>query len=139
MTYALAEPLQTAVYTALTGDAALTALVGSDIYDTPLPDGTTTPPSEYVLIGSETVAARSSKTQDGALHDLTILVHSNADGFVKSKAIAGAVCDVLLDAQLPLSRGRLVYLRFLKARADAGKPPAKRTISLKFRAFAEDI
>lgn len=138
MTYALAEPLQTAVYSALIADVALTALVGTDIYDAPLPLETGIAPSEYVMIGAEQVTNSGSKTENGAIHDLTVSVHSNSDGFAKSKQIAGAICDVLLDAQLNMSRGKLVYLRFLKARADAGKPPTKRTIALRFRAYVED-
>ena len=138
MTYALAEPLQTAVYGALSGDVALSSLVGNDIYDAPLPLDNVAAPNNYVLIGTEQVTERASKDVDAAIHDLSITVHSNDDGFLSSKKIAGAICDVLLDAQLPLARGRLVCLRFLKARADAGKPPARRTITLKFRAFVED-
>lgn len=138
MTYVLAEPLQRAVFDALSGDAALQGLIGSEIYDAPLPLDNTTMPSEYVTIGGEVVSNRASMTEDGALHDFEVIVHSNASGFVSSKKIAGAICDVLLDAQLTLSRGQLIYLRFLKARADVGRSPAKRKISLKFRAFVED-
>ncbi len=138
MTYALAEPLQTAMYSALTNDAVLSNLVGSDVYDAPLPlEGMH--PKNYVTIGAEQVSDRGSMDNNGAIHDLTVFVHSNEDGFATSKTIAGAVCDVLLDAELNLSRGRLVYLRFLKARADSARSPAKRVISLKFRAFVEDI
>lgn len=138
MTYALAEPLQTAVYSALTTDPGVTALVGTDIYDAPLPLDGGLAPTNYVLIGAEQVRDDGCMDTRGALHDFSVLVHSNEDGFSKSKQIAGAICDVLLDAQLPLARGNLVYIRFLKARADAGKPPAKRTIMLQFRAFVED-
>lgn len=138
MTYALAEPLQRAVFDALIGDPALSALVGSNIYDAPLPLDGSQVPSEYITIGGETVTEAGSKSQEAAIHDFTIVVHSNAAGFVRSKQVAGAVCDILLDAQLPLARGQLVYLRFLKARADAGQVPARRVISLKFRAFVED-
>ena len=138
MTYALAEPLQMAVFSALTTDATLTGLVGSDIYDAPLPADGSVAPANYVLIGAEQASNGATKDVHGAVHDLNIVVHSNDDGFSTSKKIAGAICDVLLDAQLPMNRGRIVYLRFLKARADAGKPPARRTISLKFRARVED-
>jgi len=138
MTYALSEPLQRAVFEALLGDATLSSFVGSDIYDAPLPLEVANGPSEYVTLGGESVRDASSGSEDGALHDFTVIVHSNASGFMISKQIAGAICDVLLDAQLPLARGKLVYLRFLKAKADAGIPPARRTITLNFRAFVED-
>jgi len=138
MTYALAEPLQRAVYEAMLGDLALQALVGTHVYDGPLLVEDAATPVDYITIGGETVKDAGSATTDGAVHDFTVVVHSGASGFKTSKAIAGAVCDVLLDAQLPLSRGELVYLRFLKARASVGAPPARRTIELSFRAFVED-
>lgn len=138
MTYALAEPLQAAVYGRLTGDGVLTSLVGQDIYDAPMPLDPAISPPDYVTIGSEAVRDRSSKTSQGAIHDLTVTVHSNANGYVRSKAIAAAICDALLDANLALSRGEVVYLRFLKARADAAGAPVRRKISLIFRAFVED-
>jgi len=138
VTYALAEPLQTAVYGALSADPGVSGLVGGHIYDAPLPLDGGSLPVNYVLIGAEQVTNRAAKDVDGAIHDLTVTVHSNDDGFQTSKQIAGAICDVLLDAQLTLARGRLVYMRFLKARADAGKAPVKRTITLRFRAFVED-
>ena len=138
MTYALSEPLQRAVYEALSGDADLSALIGSDIFDAPLPQDFKSAPTDYILLGSEVVRDRSSKTSDGAVHDLTVGIYSNAEGFMQSKKIAAAVCDALLDATLPLSRGSVICLRFLKARADAGAPPNRRRITLTFRAFVED-
>jgi len=138
MTYALSAPLQRAVYEALLADAGLSALVGAHIYDGPLPLEGADAPEDYITIGGETVKDAGTATTDGALHDFTVIVHSAASGFKAGKTIAGAVCDVLLDAQLPLSRGQLVYLRFLKARAAIGAPPARRTIQLNFRAFVED-
>lgn len=138
MTYALSAPLQRAVYEALLGDTGLQALVGSHIYDGPLPLEDAAVPVDYVTLGSETVKDAGTVTTDGAIHDFTVVVHSAASGFKASKTIAGAICDVLLDTQLPLSRGQLVYLRFLKARAAVGSPPARRSIQLNFRAFVED-
>lgn len=138
MTYALAEPLQRAVYDALVADVGLGALVGSHVYDAPLPlDGAVIPP-DYVLLGSERSRDRSSKTSQGAVHDFTVEVHSNGQGFSKSKKVAGAVCESLLDAELTLETGTCVYLRFLRARADTGEPPNRRRIALTFRAFVED-
>jgi len=138
MTYALSAPLQRAVYEVLTGDPGLQALVDGHIYDGPLPLETYDSPVDYVTLGGETVKDAGTATTDGAVHDFTVVVHSNAAGFKAGKTIAGAICDVLLDAQLPLSRGQLVYLRFLKARAVVGPPPSRRTIQLNFRAFVED-
>jgi hypothetical protein len=139
MTYALAEPLQRAIYGKLTADPNLSALVGADIFDAPLPfDGDATP-DEYITIGPESVTDGATMTTQGALHDFAVTVHSNSQGFMKSKQVAGAVCDVLLDAEMELDRGELIYLRFLRAKADTGTSPEKRKILLKFRAFIEDV
>lgn len=138
MTYALSEPIQAAIFDRLVNDVAVSNLVGAHIFDAPIVLDGVDRPADYVTIGAETVRNRSSNTSHGALHDLSIVVHSNSDGFQSSKRIAGAICDALLDATLPLSRGDLVYLRFLKAKADTGDAPVRRKITLQFRAFAED-
>lgn len=138
MTYALSLALQKAVYDHLSAHATLTGLVGSDIYDAPMPLDPEIEPPDYVTLGAEQAKDRSSKTSDGGLHDLKVTVHSNAHGFSRSKEIASAICDALLDASLTLERGRMIYLRFLKAKADAAGAPARRTIELTFRAFVED-
>lgn len=138
MSYAVSGSLQKSVYGHLAGFAPLSALVGTHIYDAPLPLEGESAPTDYVTIGSETVRDRSSKTSSGVLLDLSVTVHSGAHGFGRSKAIAAAVCDALLDASLPLDRGEVVYLRFLKARADASGAPVRRSVALTFRAFVED-
>ena len=138
MTYSLAEPLQRAVFDRLANDPDLAALVGSDIYDAPLPMDGNTFAAEFITLGPESVSDGATMTTSGAVHDFMVIVHSNSEGFVKAKRVAGAVCDVLLDAEMALDRGELIYLRFLRARADTGRTPEKRRISLKFRAFIED-
>lgn len=139
MTYALSQPLQAAIYQHLAADGGVSGLVGTHIYDAPLPLETAQDVPDYIILGSETVRDKSSKTATGAVHDLNIDVVSQADGYQSSKAVAGAICDALLDAALPMARGKVIYLRFLKARADAGRPPARRKITLQFRAFVEDV
>ena len=135
MTYAVSGPLQAAIYDALTLDSALTALVGQDIYDA-VPTGTL--PDTYVSIGRERVQDASDKTAQGTLHRLELLVITTQPGFAKAKEIAGAVSDVLHDADLPLSRGRLVYLRFERAQARRIDASSGREISLQFAARVED-
>lgn len=138
MTYSLSEPLQRAIYQRLTTDANIVALIGSDIYDAPLPFDGSSAPDEYVTLGPEDVTEAASMTTVGAIHDFAVIVHSNSQGFSKSKQVAGAICDNLLDAEMALDRGDLIYMRFLRARAEAGQSPEKRRITLKFRAFIED-
>lgn len=135
MTYAISQSLQTAIYDALRMDAALVALVGTDIFDAP-PRGSA--PPLYVLIGDEVVRDRSSKTQRGAAHDLRIDVISDASGFSLAKQAAAAVCDAIVDRDLVLARGRLTGLRFRSARALRDTGPSQRQIQLRFRALVSD-
>ncbi len=130
MTYALSAPLQAAVYQALLADAGVSDLVGTEIYDA-LPAGAM--PPMYVLLGDEKVKDASDGTGQGAWHDFTVSVVSEAAGFSGAKEVAGAVSTALVDAPLTLSSGRLAGLRFVKARA-AREPGGLRRINLTFRA-----
>ena len=103
MSYAVSAALQSAIYTRLTSDAALTALVGGAIYDA-LPPGVA--PSLYVVIGPEKVRDRSDQTGRGAEHELVVSVVTDVSGFAGAKAAAGAISDALVDAPLALSRGQ---------------------------------
>ncbi|MEL6548787.1 MAG: DUF3168 domain-containing protein [Pseudomonadota bacterium] len=136
MSFAGSSGLQAAVYTALIGDAALTALVGSDIYDA-LPSGAV--PELYVSLGPEDAIDASSKTGAGARHDFTVSVVTDASGFQAAKDVASAICDVLLDADLPLTRGSLVGLWFLKAKAARAGDSDVRRIDLTFRARIDGV
>lgn len=135
MSYALSAPLQAAVFGALSADAALNALVGEAIFDAE-PAGAL--PLSYVSLGGERARDRSDKTGGGALHEFDIAVVTEAEGFLTAKQIAAAVSDALVDADLPLSRGRLVYLRFVRARAARAERGRIRRIDLTFRARVQD-
>ena len=120
MSYGVSAALQSAIYGALTGATAVTDLVGTDIYDA-MPTGTV--PSLYVSIGAETARAANDK---------------DVQGFAAAKAVATAVSDTLHDADLTLTRGRLVYLNFDRAVADRSDGGAGRTITMRFKARVED-
>ncbi|KIC22647.1 DUF3168 domain-containing protein [Leisingera sp. ANG-Vp] len=134
MTYAIAGGLQSAIYTHLTGDAALTALVGSAIYDA-IPAGTL--PQTYVSLGSEEVLDRSDKSAGGAEHRFFITVTTDTAGFADAKAAAAAVCDALIGATVPLPRGQLTSLWFDRAKAER-LSGGGRQITLRFRARVDD-
>ena len=134
MSYAVSEALQAAVYGALSGDAALGALAGPAIYDA-VPGGAL--PPLYVLLGPEQVREAGDGSGAGARHDLSVSVIGDSAGFGAAKAAAGAVSDALHGADLSLSRGRLVSLTFLKARA-VRLGDGTRRIDLTFRARTED-
>ncbi len=133
MTFALSRALQTAIFQHLAADPALSALVGPHVYDA-MPPGPR--PSLYVALGPETVRDRSDGTGRGAEHDLAIAVVTDESGFSRAKEVAAAVSDALIDADLPLSRGRLLWLLFL--RAQAARKGELRQIDLTFRARVED-
>lgn len=131
MSYAIAAALQTAVYQRLSADTALTALVGTAIYDA-LPSGVV--PPIYVALGPEIARDKSDKTGPGAEHEFTVSVVTDAAGFATAKEVAGAVSDALVDAPLVLSRGALVALNFYRAVAARIGTSDQRRINLIFRA-----
>ncbi len=138
MTYALSQALQVAIYDHLSNDPTLTGLVGAEIHDAPLAVPVADVPDVHVTIGEERVRDGSTKTSDGAEHDFTVTVHTKAGGFSRAKEAAGAICDALIDTPLVLSRGVLINLRFLFARADRDRASAPRRVALRFRAVLED-
>lgn len=135
MSYAVAAALQTAIYDRLTGDSAVAALVGEAVYDA-LPGGAL--PALYVVLGAEDVRDASDKTGGGAEHRLVISIVTERAGFATAKAVAAAVSDALVDADLLLSRGRLVALHFAKARAMRVGTGSIRQINLTFNARVAD-
>lgn len=135
MSYGVAAALQAAVYQRLITDVAVDTLIGDAIYDA-VPPGTVT--GTYVSIGPEDVRDASDKTGRGAFHDFTVSVVTDEAGFQAAKAVAAAVSDALVGAQLLLLRGRLVGLWFVRARAARVESGEKRRIDLLFRARVED-
>lgn len=135
MSYAVSAALQAAIYQSLAGDSELAALVGSAIHDQ-LPPG----PMNGILVslGPEDVQDRSDQTHRGAEHRFSVSVISDAAGFLDAKTAAGRVTDILVDAALPMTRGRIVALRFVSARARRVRDGQTRRIDLSFRAIVED-
>ncbi len=135
MSYSMSGALQAALYTALIEDTDLMGLVGSDIYDA-VPTGTL--PETYVSLGREQVRDASDQSGNGALHRLEISVITTQPGFARAKQVAAAVSDTLHGADLSLSRGRLVFLRFERAQARRIEASSAREILLRFRARVDD-
>ena len=135
MSYGAAAALQAAIYQRLISDGALGALVSDAIYDS-VPPGTTT--GTYVSIGPENVRDASDQVGRGASHEFVVSVVTDQAGFQNAKAVAAAVSDALTVPSLSLSRGRLVGLWFLAARARRVEKADVRRIDLTFRARIED-
>ena len=132
MSYAATAALQSAVYGALIGDANVHGLTGGAIYDA-LPEGAV--PQTYVSLGPERVRDASDKTGAGAVHDFPITVVTDSAGYHLGKQIAAAISDVLVGADLALSRGSLSALHFRRARAR--RVGDTREIEVWFRAFVD--
>lgn len=135
MSYAMSGALQAAVFAALSADATLGALVGAAIYDA-VPSGAL--PDLYVRLGSETAEDASDGSGAGAVHRFNVSIITSTSGFARAKEAAAAVSDALHDADLVLSRGRLVSLRFVKAKAERIDEVSARRIDLTFRARVQD-
>ena len=131
MSYAISAALQAAVFQRLVANAPLDAQVSGAIYDT-VPPGAV--PALYVSLGPEDVRDRSDATGNGAEHIFTVSVVTEAAGFQQAKAVAGAISDALVDADLTLTRGQLVSLKFDRARARRVEDADIRQIDLTFRA-----
>jgi hypothetical protein len=130
MTYALAAPLQAAIFARLSQDATLNALIGGAIYDA-VPPGT--PAGTFVLLGAEEASDRSDVSGYGAEHQVKISVVTASSGFAPAKDVAGRVCDCLLEASLPLDRGTVVGVWFQRASAVKASQGNVRRIDLTFR------
>lgn len=139
MTYAVAWPLQQGVYQLLAADPAVQALVGTRIYDAPVPLAEeAVPDGVYVTLGDERATDWSTATDRGAEHLITIAVHAPRRGFAEAKQAAGAISDALLAGGFTLSRGRVVQVRFADARTARDEGDALRQIVLRFRVVVED-
>ncbi|MEM8822175.1 MAG: DUF3168 domain-containing protein [Pseudomonadota bacterium] len=133
MTYALGESLQMAVYSRLAGDSELDNLVDGAVFDA-VPQAA---PELFVALGPEKVQGRGDATALGAVHDLRVSVVTARDGFLAAKTVAARVSDLLRET-LPMARGRMVSMRFLKAQARRDEGEGTRRIDLWFRARLDD-
>jgi len=137
MSYAMSAALQEAVFTALSGNVTLNARV-EGIYDAPPESGGTPPIGTYITLGDDEAKDRSSASHKGVTLDFEVNIHSDFAGFSAAKAVAADVVDILAWAELGLSRGNLVNLKFLKSRTRRGAAPETRRIALVFRAILDD-
>lgn len=134
MTYAMGGSLQMAVYSRLVADPALDAMIGGAVFDA-VPQAA---PDLFVALGPEDVLGRADATGAGARHDMRVSVVTRREGYSAAKAAAARVSDALLGTKLTLTRGRVVWLSFLKARARRDEGEGTRRIDLWFRARLDD-
>jgi len=128
--------LQTAVYGALTTNAALTAeLGGAHIYDH-VPRKTPTP---YVTFAQSVVRDWSAGTQVAHEHTFTLQVWANATGRKKTAAIATALRAALHDQSVNLVGHHLVNLRHEFSEIRRSDDGEKINGIVRFRAVTEPL
>ena len=135
MSYAHSLALQSAIYSALGTDPAVTAIVGDAIFDA-MPAGEV--PPIYVLLGAEEVTDASDQTGEGSWHHVALHVVTSEQGFAPAKRVAAAAYLALNNAPLALDAGHLVGLHFRKARARRHPDGVHREIVVTFRARISD-
>lgn len=131
---ASAAALRAVLFTALKNDTPLAALLGgARIYDEP-PREAAFP---YVTLGEATLADRSTSTEGGDEHGVTLHVWSRHGGHREAHEIAGALLEALIDAPLAPNGHRLANLRFITA--DVRREPDGRTYHgiVRLRAYTE--
>jgi hypothetical protein len=100
-------PLQQAVYTALTGDVTLMAMV-TGVHDR-VPQGAAFP---YITIGENTARSWGAAGVDGVEATLVLHAWSRARGRKEVKQIMAEIHRILDDAGLPVTGHALVNLTF---------------------------
>jgi hypothetical protein len=109
--------LQQAIFSTLSADASLLALLGGPrVYDdTPQPAA-----FPYVTFGQSTIRDGDASLAPADEHMITLHVWSRAAGRKQTHAIVGALRDALHDSNLTLAGHKLINLRhdFSEARRD---------------------
>jgi uncharacterized protein DUF3168 len=100
--------LQQAVFAALSGDAAVTVLLGPDRIFDDVPQGTALP---YITLGRMTAKDWSTGSEDGTEHTFTVHVWSGARGRKQAHELLSAVRAALHDRPLAVAGHSLVNLR----------------------------
>lgn len=129
-----ASALQKAIFTRLSGDAALAALVG--------PHGVTdrllaAPAAPLVVIAGIDSADHSTASEAGEEHAVTLEVWSDGAGHREAQAIAHAVRAALDNAALALAGHHLVLLLHRDTRLRRDVKSRFHRAEMRFRAVTE--
>ena len=138
MTYALAWPLQEAIFQALCHDQTCATFFEHRVFDAPPPlIGDAAPEGLYLTLGDEEAIDWSTAGGAGAEHLVTLSVHAPRRGFSEAKQAAAAVSEALLAGLAPV-RGTVANIRFVDARTAREENDALRRIDMRFRIRIED-
>jgi len=128
------QALQTAIYARLTGDAALTALIGTNgVHDRLL----TRNEAPYVRIAGIETRDWSTASEPGEEHLVTLEVRSGEGGHRATQQIAARIRALLDDAALSLTGAALVNLRHQRTRTGRDAKAKGHVAEMVFRAVTE--
>ncbi len=129
-----ANALQKAIWQALTGNAALTAKIGSaGVHDRLLPKKD----MPYLLVAGFDSTDASCDGAYGEEHRLVLEVWSAADGRAEAQEIAGLVRSVLHAQPLTLTGAVLANLRHEQTRVSREPKTRAHVAAMTFRAVTE--
>ena len=107
-----ADNLQRAIYTALTGDVTLMALITGVFADIPQPaDPETDADFPYVVIGKDALTTFDTKTDNGVRAISQIDVWSRENNLTEAKAVGTAVYNVLQKGSLTITGAHHILTR----------------------------
>ncbi|MCW5712462.1 DUF3168 domain-containing protein [Shinella sp.] len=129
-----ASALQTAIFARLSGDAALTALVGANGITDRRPDG---PAAPLLVIEGIDSTDHSTASETGEAHVVTLEAWSEAAGHREVQAIAAVVRAALHDAALVIAGHRLVLLFHRDTRLGRDGKSRFHRAQMRFRAVTE--
>ena len=106
------KELQEAIYAALTGDVTIMALITgvyADIQQPNLPEDDSAFP--YVVIGQDSLAEDSTKTENGVRALVQVDVWSRQNNLTEAKDVGTAVYDVLQKGSLTITGAHHILTR----------------------------
>lgn len=129
--------VQSAFYSALVADAAVTALVSTRVYDGEARENATFP---YIIISEIDGAPFDSKDTDGEEMFATLDVYSKYGGNKEARQIMSAVNDALDQQSLTVTGHDLLFIRFASTNGPLADPdPDVRHGVIRFRVITESV
>jgi hypothetical protein len=113
------------------------ALGGPHIHDAPPHRASDASSPAWLVIGDETVTAWSTRTTDGAEHEIVLSLWTSLGGYAPLKVAMAALHDALHETPLTLPGGAVVSMRFLAARTSREARGRLRRADCRFRLLVE--
>jgi len=128
--------VQSFLYQRLANDAALAALVGDAIYDTPPAESL---PDLSVVIGAEELLDASDKSAFARLHRAEVEIVARIAGFSVAKDVAHAVRASLEGATGSAGGGEITRIQFRRAQSMRDTNDGLRRVRMRFDIFYDGI